>query len=151
MIITAALAALAVVVAGAPAALGLLGNASFTRQVPIEDPTATPSLVSTTPTSSATPAARRTPSVEATHEATAKPTAKPTAKATATRGAEPGDDLSDREREVLALVAHGLANKQIATRLGITERTVKVHLGSVLRRIGVADRTSAALWAREHL
>ena len=68
-----------------------------------------------------------------------------------TRAPAPGADLSDREREVLALVAHGLANKQIATRLGITERTVKVHLGSVFRRIGVADRTSAALWAREHL
>lgn len=64
-------------------------------------------------------------------------------------GAEPG--LSVRETEVLGLVAQGLANKQIARRLGISERTVKVHLGSVFRRIGVADRTSAALWAREHL
>jgi DNA-binding NarL/FixJ family response regulator len=68
-----------------------------------------------------------------------------------TRVAAPGGDLSDREREVLALVAQGLANKQIASRLGIAERTVKVHLGSVFRRLGVADRTSAALWAREHL
>lgn len=59
--------------------------------------------------------------------------------------------LSDREREVLSLVAEGLANKQIATRLGIAERTVKAHLGSIFREIGVADRTSAALWAREHL
>jgi DNA-binding NarL/FixJ family response regulator len=63
----------------------------------------------------------------------------------------PGADLSAREREVLLLVAEGLANKQIAKRLGIAERTVKVHLGSVFRRIGVADRTSAALWARDHL
>ena len=55
-----------------------------------------------------------------------------------------------RERDVLALVARGLANKQIATELGIAERTVKVHLGSVFRRIGVNDRTSAALWAREN-
>jgi DNA-binding NarL/FixJ family response regulator len=68
----------------------------------------------------------------------------------ARRGA-PGADLSTREREVLLLVAEGLANKQIAKRLGISERTVKVHLGSVFRRIGVADRTSAALWARDHL
>jgi DNA-binding NarL/FixJ family response regulator len=68
-----------------------------------------------------------------------------------TRRAEPGADLSAREREVLELVAEGLANKQIAKRLGIAERTVKVHLGSVFRRIGVTDRTSAALWAREHL
>jgi DNA-binding NarL/FixJ family response regulator len=68
-----------------------------------------------------------------------------------TRREEPGADLSAREREVLELVAEGLANKQIAKRLGIAERTVKVHLGSVFRRIGVTDRTSAALWAREHL
>lgn len=62
-----------------------------------------------------------------------------------------GPDLSPREREVLELVAEGLANKQIARRLGIAERTVKAHVGSVFRRIGVADRTSAALWARDHL
>jgi DNA-binding NarL/FixJ family response regulator len=67
------------------------------------------------------------------------------------RQREAGADLSAREREVLLLVAEGLANKQIGRRLGITERTVKVHLGNVFRRIGVADRTSAALWAREHL
>lgn len=59
--------------------------------------------------------------------------------------------LSPREREVLALVAEGLANKQIGRLLGITERTVKVHLGNAFRRIGVGDRTSAALWARQHL
>ncbi|GAB7004356.1 response regulator transcription factor [Nocardioides sp. AN3] len=63
----------------------------------------------------------------------------------------PPATLSGREREVLGLVAQGLANKQIALRLGISERTVKVHLGNVFRRIGVADRTSAALWARENL
>lgn len=59
--------------------------------------------------------------------------------------------LSTREREVVALVATGLANKQIATALGITERTVKAHLGSIFRQLGVADRTSAALWARDNL
>jgi DNA-binding NarL/FixJ family response regulator len=59
--------------------------------------------------------------------------------------------LSPREHDVLVLLAQGLANKQIARRLGITERTVKAHVGSAFRRIGVADRTSAALWAREHL
>lgn len=63
----------------------------------------------------------------------------------------PGSGLSAREEEVLRLVADGLANKQVATALGITERTVKAHLGSVFRQIGVADRTSAALWARDHL
>ena len=65
--------------------------------------------------------------------------------------AEPGAGLSEREIEVLRLASKGLANKQIARELGIAERTVKVHLGNVFRRIGVNDRTSAALWAREHL
>ncbi|MCU1657815.1 MAG: two component transcriptional regulator, LuxR family [Pseudonocardiales bacterium] len=65
--------------------------------------------------------------------------------------ASPGDRLSEREVQVLGLVSKGLANKQIGRMLGITERTVKVHLGNVFRRIGVADRTSAALWARENL
>lgn len=60
------------------------------------------------------------------------------------------DPLSPREREVLALVAKGMANKQIARALGITERTVKAHLGSAYRQIGVGDRTSAALWLRDH-
>jgi DNA-binding NarL/FixJ family response regulator len=67
------------------------------------------------------------------------------------RTGDPADDLSPRERQVLLLVADGLANKQIARALGITERTVKAHLGNVFRQIGVADRTSAALWARDHL
>jgi DNA-binding NarL/FixJ family response regulator len=61
------------------------------------------------------------------------------------------DQLSSREREVLVLASQGLANKQIGRSLGIAERTVKVHLGNVFRRIGVSDRTSAALWARDHL
>jgi len=64
---------------------------------------------------------------------------------------QPGAGLSDRELQVLRLASKGLANKQIARSLGIAERTVKVHLGNVFRRIGVNDRTSAALWAREHL
>jgi DNA-binding NarL/FixJ family response regulator len=59
--------------------------------------------------------------------------------------------LSRREREVLALVCEGMSNKQIARRLGIAEHTVKIHLGNAFRRIGVSDRTSAALWVREHL
>ena len=61
-----------------------------------------------------------------------------------------GSGLSQREREVLAEVARGHANKQIARRLGITEGTVKAHLGNIYRQIGVLDRTSAALWARDH-
>jgi len=59
-------------------------------------------------------------------------------------------DLSPREAEVLRLVVAGLLNKQIAARLGITERTVKAHLTSAYQRIGVADRTQAALWAQRH-
>ena len=60
------------------------------------------------------------------------------------------DDMSGREREVLALVAEGLANKLIARRLGISEKTVKGHLTAIYQRIGVTDRTQAALWAHRH-
>ena len=63
----------------------------------------------------------------------------------------PAIELTDRERQVLGLVREGLANKQIARALGISERTVKAHLGNAFQRIGVADRTSAALWAQRHL
>jgi DNA-binding NarL/FixJ family response regulator len=59
--------------------------------------------------------------------------------------------LSDRERDVLRLVAEGMANKQIARVLGISESTVKAHLGSIFRHLGVTDRTSAAIWARDNL
>jgi DNA-binding NarL/FixJ family response regulator len=60
-----------------------------------------------------------------------------------------GPELSEREREVLSLVAAGLPNKVIAQRLGIAEKTVKAHLTSVYRTIGVYDRVQAALWARD--
>ena len=62
-------------------------------------------------------------------------------------GATATTELTPRETEVLRLVRQGLANKQIARRLGISERTVKAHLTSVFARIGVSDRTQAALWA----
>jgi DNA-binding NarL/FixJ family response regulator len=62
----------------------------------------------------------------------------------------PVAQLTERERDVLALLAAGLPNKQIALRLGISEKTVKGHLTSVFRRIGVDDRTQAALWAQQH-
>jgi DNA-binding NarL/FixJ family response regulator len=68
----------------------------------------------------------------------------------ARRAASPADGLSDRELEVLAMVAEGLPNKLIAQRLGISEKTVKTHLTSVFRQIGVTDRTQAALWAQRH-
>jgi DNA-binding NarL/FixJ family response regulator len=68
----------------------------------------------------------------------------------ARRVAGPADALSGREREVLAMVAEGLPNKVIAQRLGISEKTVKAHLTSVYRQIGVTDRTQAALWVQRH-
>jgi DNA-binding NarL/FixJ family response regulator len=64
--------------------------------------------------------------------------------------ASPLDALSDREREVLAMVARGLPNKLIARELSISEKTVKAHLTSVFRTIGVTDRTQAALWAERN-
>jgi DNA-binding NarL/FixJ family response regulator len=67
------------------------------------------------------------------------------------RVAAPAGELTDREEEVLTLVGQGMANKQIARALGIREGTVKAHLTSVFQRIGVHDRTSAALWARSNL
>lgn len=66
---------------------------------------------------------------------------------TARQDVAPGSGLSEREREVLVMVAEGLPNKLIAQRLSISEKTVKAHLTSVFRRIGVTDRTQAALWA----
>jgi DNA-binding NarL/FixJ family response regulator len=56
-------------------------------------------------------------------------------------------ELTAREREVLALVGDGLPNRQIANRLSISEKTVKAHLTRIFQRIGVADRTQAAIWA----
>ncbi len=59
-------------------------------------------------------------------------------------------ELTAREREVLALVIGGHSNKQIARRLGIAEKTVKGHLTNLFQRIGVGDRTQAALWAERN-
>jgi DNA-binding NarL/FixJ family response regulator len=67
------------------------------------------------------------------------------------RTPRPIDRLSQRERDVLRLVAAGLPNKRVALTLGITEGTVKAHLGNIYRHLGVADRTSAAMWAQENL
>jgi DNA-binding NarL/FixJ family response regulator len=66
------------------------------------------------------------------------------------RANAPTRNLSDREREVLALVGAGVPNKQIALRLGISPKTVKSHLSHIFRHIGVGDRFQAAIWARQH-
>jgi two-component system, NarL family, response regulator LiaR len=62
-------------------------------------------------------------------------------------GAPPPDRLTARERQVLALIGRGLSNKLIARELGISEKTVKTHVGHVLAKLGVTDRTQAALHA----
>jgi NarL family two-component system response regulator LiaR len=59
----------------------------------------------------------------------------------------PVPDLTPRERDVLALICRGYANKRIALELGLSEKTVKGHVGRVLAKLGVADRTQAALTA----
>ncbi|HYW29448.1 MAG TPA: response regulator transcription factor [Gaiellales bacterium] len=66
----------------------------------------------------------------------------------AQRATGPLESLTDREREVLSLVADGLPNKRIARQLGISEKTVKAHLTSAFRTIGVDDRVQAGIWAR---
>ena len=57
------------------------------------------------------------------------------------------DQLTPREREVLALLARGRANKAIAFELGVAEKTVKTHVGNILGKLGLSDRTQAALYA----
>ena len=68
---------------------------------------------------------------------------------------EPGriaaeSSLTDREQEVLELIGRGLPNKLIARELGIAEKTVKTHVSAVLAKLGVTDRTQAALYAVRH-
>ena len=62
-------------------------------------------------------------------------------------GQEPLDRLTPREREVLVLVGRGFPNKRIAQALGLSEKTVKTHVGHVLAKLGVSDRTQAAVLA----
>ncbi len=63
---------------------------------------------------------------------------------------QPAKLLTKREGQVLALVGQGLANKQVARRLGISEKTVKAHLTRIYQQLDVSDRTQAALWAERH-
>ncbi|MGP3962883.1 response regulator [Nonomuraea sp. 3N208] len=58
--------------------------------------------------------------------------------------------LTDREREVLALIAAGRSNREIARSLAVAEKTVKTHVSNVLMKLGVQDRTQAALYAVRH-
>jgi DNA-binding NarL/FixJ family response regulator len=58
--------------------------------------------------------------------------------------------LTEREREVLALIAAGRSNREIARSLAVAEKTVKTHVSNVLMKLGVQDRTQAALYAVRH-
>jgi two-component system nitrate/nitrite response regulator NarL len=60
-------------------------------------------------------------------------------------------DLTDRERQVLKMIAAGLSNKMIGNKLGITEGTVKVHVKNLLHKLGLRSRVEAAVWAMENL
>jgi DNA-binding NarL/FixJ family response regulator len=68
----------------------------------------------------------------------------------ARREPEPVEPLTPREKEVLAQVARGASNKEIAYALGITERTARTHVSNILGKLGLASRTQAALYAVEH-
>ena len=61
--------------------------------------------------------------------------------------ASPKDLLTEREREILALVAQGKANKEIAAELVISERTARTHVSNILSKLDLTSRTQAALWA----
>ena len=62
------------------------------------------------------------------------------------------EPISERETDVLKLLARGFANKEIARDLNITEKTVKTHVSNILSKLDLTDRTQAALYAvREHL
>jgi two-component system, NarL family, response regulator LiaR len=70
----------------------------------------------------------------------------------AARDRSPAAELTDRELEVLRLLARGLANKAIALELQVSEKTVKTHVSNILAKLHLADRTQAALFAvRENL
>jgi DNA-binding NarL/FixJ family response regulator len=67
-----------------------------------------------------------------------------------TAGGMPVDELTEREREILGYLGRGDSNREIGEALFITEGTVKNHVSSILSKLGLRDRTQAALWAREH-
>lgn len=65
-------------------------------------------------------------------------------------GAGRGTTLTEREREVLELIADGRSNREIARALVLSEKTVKTHVSNILMKLDLADRTQAALWAVRH-
>jgi DNA-binding NarL/FixJ family response regulator len=67
-----------------------------------------------------------------------------------TRTAPLEGELTERELEVLRLIGTGATNREIADRLVVSEGTVKNHVSSILSRLGLRDRTQAALFAHEH-
>ena len=62
----------------------------------------------------------------------------------------PGSELTEREREVLALVARGFTNKQIADKLYVSEKTARNHVSHILEKLGLSRRSEAAAFAVEH-
>ncbi len=63
---------------------------------------------------------------------------------------EPGEPLTDREKDVIRLLGQGMSNKEIGTALFITERTARTYVSNILGKLGLASRTQAALYAVEH-
>jgi DNA-binding NarL/FixJ family response regulator len=78
-----------------------------------------------------------------------KPTAASAAPAESAR-TSPGGDLTEREREVLNRIAQGMNNREIAEAMIISEKTVKTHVSNILSKLGLEDRTQAAIWALKH-
>ncbi|MFE7602859.1 response regulator [Streptomyces sp. NPDC057494] len=66
------------------------------------------------------------------------------------QGTGRGSTLTEREREVLGLIADGRSNREIARALVLSEKTVKTHVSNILMKLDLADRTQAALWAVRH-
>lgn len=81
----------------------------------------------------------------------AEPSARSASPSTPTGPSAPyADELTERERDILRLLARGDSNREIGEALFITEGTVKNHVSSILSKLALRDRTQAALWAREH-